>query len=489
MAIPTIVTKVTGDKLTAAEFNIVNGRTYNTVTPQMYGAVGDGETDDSQAFLDAITALPATGGTLFVPQGDYVISITISKANVTIIGCGEQTILRKPATALAASFMITSEFDNTIIQNVKMFGAVKLNLSDNSRVYDCVIDATDSDYGIWMRGNWQQINRCIIGNANEANVHVDQLSNSGLKINSSVFKNSLGNGVELAWVGAIGAGDTAIGQIFVGNTFGDNTKYGLHITGTHDNVITGNFFEANGYGGVFITQIIETVITGNYFEYNRNNDYETAPGANLCGGIVLQLADSSGVGNENGTCIISGNEMNGERACVQIAGTDNTNHLIKVSSNLFLNSWYGVKASNYQENYVIQVSDNAMLGRVGLLGTFFSVASDSAKSGKRLHVTGNFIFREGQGVYSAYVNDVLFDNNRFIEVVNRAAFITQCNAEFRYNSFESNDADVVLGTNGAYVAIGNKGLADTTNAALYNGTPTIDGNTLTIVNGVITGIV
>ena len=37
-----------------------------------YGAVGDGVTDDSQAILDAIDALPAQGGTLYFPVGTYI---------------------------------------------------------------------------------------------------------------------------------------------------------------------------------------------------------------------------------------------------------------------------------------------------------------------------------------------------------------------------------------------------------------------------------
>ncbi len=43
-----------------------------------FGAVGDGETDDSGAFIDAIKAIPGTGGVLFIPQGDYLVRKKIS---------------------------------------------------------------------------------------------------------------------------------------------------------------------------------------------------------------------------------------------------------------------------------------------------------------------------------------------------------------------------------------------------------------------------
>jgi hypothetical protein len=43
-----------------------------------YGAVGDGMTDDLAAFVATFAAVPAGGGTVFVPQGTYKISATIT---------------------------------------------------------------------------------------------------------------------------------------------------------------------------------------------------------------------------------------------------------------------------------------------------------------------------------------------------------------------------------------------------------------------------
>jgi hypothetical protein len=43
------------------------------VSPQDFGAVGDGSTDDAAAFQAAIDALPAAGGTIHVPPAHYVI--------------------------------------------------------------------------------------------------------------------------------------------------------------------------------------------------------------------------------------------------------------------------------------------------------------------------------------------------------------------------------------------------------------------------------
>lgn len=59
-----------------------------------FGAVGDGQTDDSQAFLDAIAATNA--GAILIPPGRYLIRqiIRIDKPNIVLRGAGpDRTIL------------------------------------------------------------------------------------------------------------------------------------------------------------------------------------------------------------------------------------------------------------------------------------------------------------------------------------------------------------------------------------------------------------
>ena len=56
------------------------------VTPQMFGAVGDGVTDDTQAFVDAI----ADGKPVFIPEASYLVSgtLTLNRHNIIIVGVG-----------------------------------------------------------------------------------------------------------------------------------------------------------------------------------------------------------------------------------------------------------------------------------------------------------------------------------------------------------------------------------------------------------------
>lgn len=57
------------------------------ITPEMYGAIGDGETDDTQAFNNALSSLTNGGLLLLKPNKNYKITDTINvPANVSIQG-------------------------------------------------------------------------------------------------------------------------------------------------------------------------------------------------------------------------------------------------------------------------------------------------------------------------------------------------------------------------------------------------------------------
>jgi hypothetical protein len=72
------------------------------ITPLMYGAAGDGVTDDTAAFQAAVDALPATGGAIYIPAGDYLLNsgvsdtpVIINKPNVRLFGEGQSSVLLK----------------------------------------------------------------------------------------------------------------------------------------------------------------------------------------------------------------------------------------------------------------------------------------------------------------------------------------------------------------------------------------------------------
>lgn len=71
---------------TSAVTRTVQSRLQDYISVKDFGAVGDGITDDTAAFNAAIAALPADGGTIYVPNANYRVNLTITKSGVTLQG-------------------------------------------------------------------------------------------------------------------------------------------------------------------------------------------------------------------------------------------------------------------------------------------------------------------------------------------------------------------------------------------------------------------
>ncbi|RDZ27428.1 hypothetical protein DX914_14460 [Lysobacter silvisoli] len=72
-ALPKLAFAATGATPTDAYVPPVRARGSAVLNVRDHGVYGDGDHDDTTAFQAVIDALPATGGTVYVPAGDYVI--------------------------------------------------------------------------------------------------------------------------------------------------------------------------------------------------------------------------------------------------------------------------------------------------------------------------------------------------------------------------------------------------------------------------------
>lgn len=84
-----------------------------------YGAKGNGTTDDTTAFQNAITAMPL-GATLFIPRGTYKITgqLTIAQNRIIILGEGpESYIAYAPAGNNQTLFTSDGTRDNIVYRN------------------------------------------------------------------------------------------------------------------------------------------------------------------------------------------------------------------------------------------------------------------------------------------------------------------------------------------------------------------------------------
>lgn len=85
-------------KIGTSERNLSTVISEIQLTPQDYGAVGDGVTDDTAAFAALATAQASLNRPVFIPKGIYQLSsaITFTGAGVTISGAGRGDITTNP---------------------------------------------------------------------------------------------------------------------------------------------------------------------------------------------------------------------------------------------------------------------------------------------------------------------------------------------------------------------------------------------------------
>jgi hypothetical protein len=99
-----------------------------------YGATGDGATDDYQAIQDALDAVPAGGGTVYIPSNaTYIVGTTLQIDNNThVIGGGWGTVLKMKDNAnLNTGILASDTKDSITIANLALDGN-KANQTNNN---------------------------------------------------------------------------------------------------------------------------------------------------------------------------------------------------------------------------------------------------------------------------------------------------------------------------------------------------------------------
>lgn len=90
-----------------------------------YGALGDGVTDDTAAVTAAVVAAAVNGGTVYFPQGIYIVNgVAINASNVTLMGAGPYaTELRaKSANITVLNFGNLNNIANNGVRDLRING-------------------------------------------------------------------------------------------------------------------------------------------------------------------------------------------------------------------------------------------------------------------------------------------------------------------------------------------------------------------------------
>jgi hypothetical protein len=185
-----------------------------------FGAKGDGHTDDSAAFDEAIRALPVTGGKILVPAGTYMLRaihtnplhvLNLSnKRNITITGEGSDTTILRMAPASYQSAI----------------HVILIRRSSGITLEDLTIDGNNGDI--------------LYNDEHSHGIQIE--SSTDVRIDGIRFQNSGGDGVRL-FGGSAGGGWAERIQI-ENSQFEDNFRNGISLQrATRHVVIRGNTFE------------------------------------------------------------------------------------------------------------------------------------------------------------------------------------------------------------------------------------------------------
>lgn len=286
-----------------------------------YGAIGDGVIDDSEAFLNAVAALPSGGGTVFIPQGNYVVNfstyLATGQANITFMGCGQGSKIT--------------------IANGSNYPAVYFENCDNLTISDIQIDGNmDNQTGLWhasgilvQNSNNVCIKRCTVLDTYSHAIALRGCTKSS--ISNCFVKNS----------GLGGEGGVASHGIDIDKSNTADCK-GIKIFGN----IVGNV----SYGSIKMERIVDGHIYSNYI-YRDDTNYK-----------ATGIAVAADIGEETylRSIIISNNIQHKVRlAAVRVAsGLVVTNNLIR-NSGMDEGMWISECEGALIEGNIVSASDGS----------------------------------------------------------------------------------------------------------------------------------
>lgn len=321
-ALPTDVSSF-ATQLSSLTVNMTKIKGYQYVNVKEYGAVGDGVTNDTTSINNAIAALPASGGILYIPNGKYIISATLmftNKVHLQIISDNANIFSNAAFNSVQFNTCHYLSIDSKLLISTNSFAAnscgVIFNNSNGVNVSKLVVSGGSGggyNFGIYIYPTTGSIlpavgvgdsnstlNNCVVTLCQEGiNINGEYwtisncqfIKNVGYGINSSAGNttvigcNCIGNSVGMLLDGRSN-GNSDHGKI-VGTTFNHNNTCGLLIkTVRYGHIIDGCQFwagtqpignivdniTARSYGyGLYVENVMNLNIVNNEFGHNQYN--------------------------------------------------------------------------------------------------------------------------------------------------------------------------------------------------------------------------
>lgn len=231
--------EVADNTLTAADLKVPPGSaTYVVAT-----STDNGDYDNIQ---DAINALPHSGGLVYIKEGVYETSttITITRDNVSLVGSGTSTVIR----VIGAIDGIEVTGVGVLIANLYIVGdgtnaedGIQENNSQDSVVRDVLVENFTSD-GIELSGGSRiTVKNNYIFNNDECGINASGTDNS-LFVNNTISFNG--------WDG-VRINDDADNNLVASNLiFNNDVGVGIRAAACDSNAVISNYYYANPTDGL-----------------------------------------------------------------------------------------------------------------------------------------------------------------------------------------------------------------------------------------------
>lgn len=269
----------------------------------------------------AIATLPASGGSVYLMEGTYIVDGSINLPNnTTLVGAGASTIIKVKNSHNAAINVITNSDTATgtkvTIQDLRIDGN-KANQTAGTQYGIYMLNMGSGSAGTAIEG--VRINNIGVRSMRDVGIFLNITSNSYISNSSIVATSSYG----LYMVGAsnyntitsnliqgnTGGGiyyETGVGSTFSGNTVQGNTSYGIQLSSTSGNTVTGNTFANNVTRGIYLFAANNNSVTGNTITSNAAGGIQlsSASSTNTISGNKIH--DNGGAGSNEGIVLTDG---------------------------------------------------------------------------------------------------------------------------------------------------------------------------------------
>jgi parallel beta-helix repeat protein len=303
-------------------------------------------TNDQEEIIQALNALPATGGEVVILDGIYNItaSINIPKDNVSLRGNGNATTLKRMYNSTNTNSGPTAK------------GLITLNEKSGCKIQGLQVDGNKAtytashNYGIYL---YSSSNNTVTGNTcNNNNYGIYLYSSSS---DNTVTGNTCNNNNYGIYLYS-SSNNTVTGNTCNNNSYGiylylssnntvtdntcnNNNNYGIYLSSSSNSTVTGNTCNNNNYYGICLSSSSNNTVTGNTCNNNRNGIYLSSSSnstvtGNTCNNnnnYGIQLASSSNNTVTGNTCIRGTGQTSdyaSDQYTIRLQGTANNYNLI-----------------------------------------------------------------------------------------------------------------------------------------------------------------